>query len=139
MSAKYKWLSLDAHGQLEVPVVLQRHNKLRLFLAPRHCSLQVFLALCHQQSADLGMEKVGRLYHIQTTLVTGHCHRPLVKLHVYSPLVSQEPSILIAILSLNSTDTKCQLLRCKGSVSQKALIYLNFGWHYSRDHSVDVE
>ena len=83
------------------------------------------------------MEKVGRLYHIQTTLVTGHCHRPLIKSHVYSPLVSQEPSILITIL--NSICTKCQLLRCKGSVSQQAMIYLNFGWHHSRDHSVDVE
>ncbi len=86
------------------------------------------------------MEKVGRLYHIQTTLVTGHCHRPLVKTLVYSPLVSQEPSRFIAILRLNSICIKCQLLRCKGLVSQsKAMIYLNFGWHYPRDHSIDVE
>ncbi len=50
VSAKHKWLSLDAHGQLEVSNVLQRHYNLKLFLAPRHCSLQVFLALCHQQT-----------------------------------------------------------------------------------------
>ena len=55
LSAKHKWLNLDAHGQLEVSNVLQRHYNLTLFLAPRHCSLQVFLALCHQQSPDLHM------------------------------------------------------------------------------------
>ena len=77
---------------------------------------------------------------IQSTLVTGHCHRPLVKTLVNSPLVSQESSRFMTILRRNSICIKCQLLRCKGSVSQsKAMIHLNFSWHYPRNHSIDVE
>ena len=77
---------------------------------------------------------------MQTTLVTGRSHRPLVKTLVYSLLVSQEPSRFIAILRPNSVCSKCWLPSCTGTVSQsKATIYLNLGWHYPRDHVIDVD